>query len=126
MSFKNIEIIRTSGGVTLDFSDESVDVVLLYDVLHYLEKIERVTLYGDVFRILKQHGFLSVYPKHVLNDSPLNAFDQLHLDDVKREIKASGFRFHKKYCYEISHDDFLNQGCVFNFIKGFYSIPDIG
>ena len=69
MSFQNIEIIRTSGGITLDFSDESVDVVLLYDVLHYLEKTERVTLYGD---------------------------------------------------------DFLNQGCVFNFIKGFYSIPEIG
>jgi hypothetical protein len=92
-------------------------VVFLYDVLHYIQLIEREKLYSEVFRILRQNGFLSVYPKHVREDSPANEFEQLCLEDVKQEIQDSTFIFQEKYCGMISHDDFLNRGCVFNFSK---------
>jgi ubiquinone/menaquinone biosynthesis C-methylase UbiE len=118
LNLKNVKIVRTNGGVTLDFKDETIDVVLLYDVLHYLREIEREKLYREVLRVLHQDGFLSVYPKHVIEDSPLDQLRELHLDDVKQEIQDSNFRFQKKYCDTISHDDFLNQGCVLNFIRG--------
>ena len=114
---KNIKVIRTNGVTALDFKDESIDVVFLYDVLHYLKVIERHKLYCEVFRILRQDGFLSVYPKHVREDSPADEFEQLCLEDVKQEILDSVFLFKEKYCGMISHDDFLNQGCVFNFTK---------
>lgn len=92
-------------------------MVLLYDVLHYLKVLEREKLYSEVFYILRQNGILSVYPKHVLEDSPSYEFDQVHLDDVKQEIMDMNFRFQEKYCDTISHDNFLNQGCVLNFRK---------
>lgn len=117
LNLKNVKIVRTSGGATLDFNDETIDVVLLFDVLHYLKKVERKKLYREIHRVLKQDGFLSVYPKHVIEDAPLDQFKQLQLDDVKREIQNLNFNFQEKICETISHDDVLNQGCVFNFVK---------
>ena len=117
LNLKNVKIVRTSGDVTLDFKDETMDVVLLFDVLHYLKKVERKKLYSEIHRVLKQDGFLSVYPKHVIEDSPLDQFEELQLDDVRKEIQDLNFDFQEKNCNTISHDDFLNQGCVFNFIK---------
>ena len=100
-----------------DLEDGSIDVVLLYDVLHYFKESERKKLYCEVFRILRQNGLLSVYPKHVLEDSPVDKFERLCLEEMKQEILDSSFIFKEKYCGMISHDDFLNQGYVFNFTK---------
>lgn len=117
MGLKNIKIIKNSGEMTLDLENAFIDVVLLYDVLHYFKSYERKILYNEVYRILKPDGLLSVYPKHVLEDVPLNEFRNLHLDYVKREIQNSGFFLKKKVCGKISHDNNLNQGCVFDFKK---------
>ena len=115
LDLHNIKTIRTSGKAKLHLGDESIDVILLYDVLHYLNKIERKSLYEEIFRILRYTGFLSVYPKHVLNDMPMGELKELTLNDVKIEIQNSGFFFTKKLCDEISHNNGLNQGCILNF-----------
>jgi len=115
---KNIKIIRTSGRTKLPLENKAIDVVLLYDVLHYFEKRVRKKLYQETFRLLTQDGLLSVYPKHTLEDDPLQQFKELNLDDIKREVEDSGFHFEEKHCGIISHDDGLNQGCVLNFRKG--------
>lgn len=117
LHLRNLKIVPTKDGVALDFEDGSVDVVLLYDVLHYLQRAERETLYRETHRILTADGFVSVYPKHVIEDSPLETFRDLHLSDVKREIQAQRFALCEEHCGSISHDDFLNRGCVYNFTK---------
>jgi len=117
-NLKNIRAINTSGQIQIDLENDSIDVVLFYDVLHYHEKEEREKLYQEAFRVLKQDGLLSVYPKHTLEDEPIQQFKELNLNDVKREIEDSDFHFEEKHCGIISHDDGLNQGCVLNFRKG--------
>jgi len=116
-NLKNVRIIKASDRIELDFESGSIDVVFFYDVLHYLGKNDRKKLYQESFRVLKQNGFLSVYPKHTLEDGPIQEFRSLSLSDVKREIKASNFVFERRFCGLISHDDGLNQGCVLNFSK---------
>ena len=116
-NLKNVKIIKTSGQTMLDFESESIEVVLFYDVLHYFEKHNRERLYQEVRRVMKQDGFLSVYPKHTLEDEPIQEFRRLGLSDVKQEIEGSNFVFERKHCSLISHDDGLNQGCVLNFRK---------
>jgi len=113
----NIRIVKTSGQMKLPLESETVDAVLFYDVLHYLGERDRKRLYHEAFRLLKQDGLLSVYPKHILEDEPIQQFKELNLNDVKREIEDSNFYFEHKYCGIISHDDGLNQGCVLNFRK---------
>ncbi len=116
-SLTNIKIIKTSGRMKLPLEDGEVDVILLYDVLHYLREDKRKKLYHEAFHLLKQDGLLSVYPKHTLEDGPIQEFRGLSLSDVKREIEDSNFVFEHKCCGLISHDDGLNQGCVLNFSK---------
>ncbi len=113
----NIKIIKTSGRMRLPLESGTVDVVLFYDVLHYLGKSDRKKLYQEAFRLLKQDGLLSVYPKHTLEDNPIQEFRRLSLSDVKEEIEDSKFIFEHEFCGLISHDDGLNQGCVLNFRK---------
>ena len=114
---KNIRIIKTSGQTKLPLEDGTIDIVLLYDVLHYLGKNSRKRLYQEASRILKQDGFLSVYPKHTLEDNPLREFSSLSVSDVKQEIEGSGFAFNRQFCGLISHDNSLSRGCILNFSK---------
>jgi len=115
LSLENIRTINTSGRVRIDLENDSVDVVLFYDVLHYYEKKEREKLYAEAHRVLKQDGLFSVYPKHTLEDEPIMEFRNLSLGEVKQEIQNSNFLFGKKHCGLISHDNGLNKGCVLNF-----------
>jgi ubiquinone/menaquinone biosynthesis C-methylase UbiE len=116
-NLKNIKVMKASGQIKLGFESESIDIVLFYDVLHYFGKEDRKKLYQEAFRVLKQDGLLSAYPKHTLKDDPIRQFRELNLNDVKQEIEDSDFYFEEKYCGIISHDDSLNQGCVWNFRK---------
>jgi len=124
LNLKNIRTINSSGQIQIDLENDSTDVVLFYDVLHYHEKKDREKLYAEAYRALKQDGLFSVYPKHTLEDNPIMEFQNLSLSEIKQEIQNSKFVFGKKYCGLISHDDGLNQGCVLNFRK-IGSVSDI-
>jgi len=113
----NIRIMKTSGQMQLALKDECIDVVLLYDVLHYSRKNERTELYKEIFRVLEQGGLLSVYPKHTAQDDPLMELQHLNVSDIRQEIQDSGFAFNRKYFATISHDNGLNKGCILNFRK---------
>jgi len=117
LNLKNIRTINSSGQIQIDLESDSADVVLFYDVLHYHEKKDREKLYTEAYRVLKQKGLFSVYPKHTLEDKPIMEFQNMSLGTIKQEIQNSNFVFEKKYCGLISHDDGLNRGCVFNFRK---------
>ncbi|MFC2007031.1 class I SAM-dependent methyltransferase [Chloroflexota bacterium] len=85
----NIEIMKTAGELEVNLGDASVDVVLLYDVLHSprasLGADDRKELLNEVHRILKPDGFLSVYPMHA------------DLKEVKEEIESSSFYLENEY-----------------------------
>lgn len=117
LNLKNIRAIKTSGQVQIDLENDSIDVVLFYDVLHYHEKEKREKLYRQAYRVLKQDGLFSVYPKHTSEDNPIMEFQNLSLGEIKQEIQNSNFVFEKKHCGLISHDDGFNKGCILNFRK---------
>ncbi|MFZ2147510.1 MAG: class I SAM-dependent methyltransferase [Sedimentisphaerales bacterium] len=113
----NIRVTKTSAQTKLSLESRVIDVVLLYDVLHYFGTNERTKLYHEAFRVLKQGGLLSVYPKHSAEDNPMMELQHIRSADVRREILSSGFQFERRYCGIMSHDDGLNKGCVLNFRK---------
>jgi len=89
-NLKNIKIIKTSTQITLDFESESISVVLFYDVLHYFEKHDREKLYQHAWHVLKQNGLLSVYPKHILEDEPIQEFRKLLTFSYLKERTCDG------------------------------------
>ena len=117
LGLTNITTIKTDGELHFRFRNDFFGFVLVYDVLHYLEKEERKTLYKELRRIMKPDSLLSVYPKHSVEDFPLDEFAGMEAGDIKKEILSSGFFFQRRYCDVISHNNDLNQGCVLSFIK---------
>jgi ubiquinone/menaquinone biosynthesis C-methylase UbiE len=111
---KNIERMETSGELKIDLDDESVDVVLLYDILHYYyfpKAGHRRRLLREVYRILKPGALLSVYPTH------LESYMHPKLEDVEREIKDAHFRLERECSARVIHEETLEKGLVLNFRK---------
>ena len=105
---KNIEIIKTSGQLKIGLKDESLNMVLLYDVIHnsYFPGMEeRKELLDEVQRILKKDGIVSLYPKHAI------------AGDIKKEVENARFSFARKFQTVLLHDSCLTKDYIFNFSK---------
>jgi len=104
---ENIRIMETSGELKIPLKERSVDVVLLYDILHsyYFSLSERRKLLKEVYRVLKPDGLLSVYPEH------------MELKEITQEIGKTNFHFEKKYLKTLIHEDRCERAHVLNFRK---------
>lgn len=115
---KNIAPMHSqSAKLKISLKDESVDVVLLYDILHYMDITERNKIYNESYRVLKTDAILSVYPKHNKLDEPLWNLSDMQLEDVIKEIESVKFHFEGKFYKKLIHDDSYNMGYILNFTK---------
>jgi len=116
IGLKNIIRLDASHEPRIGLDDKSVDVVLLYDVLHYYyfpKEEDRRQLLRRLYRILRANGLLSLYPTHLQSNVEPN------LGDVRKEIEEAGFYQEREYSGMVMvHDDNLEQGCIINFRKG--------
>ncbi|MCK4859468.1 MAG: class I SAM-dependent methyltransferase [Candidatus Omnitrophica bacterium] len=110
-AISNIEIINEDSRVPLE--NESVDIALCYDVIHY-EKNRKI-IYNEVYRLLKPTGFLSVYPKHCKEDQPLMELANINLKSIVNEINEAGFILEHKFSKWLLHNDYYNEGYILNF-----------
>jgi len=115
---KNIIPIHTKSEESkINLESESIDAVLLYDVLHYMEALERKKIYEEIYRILKTGGILSVYPKHRKSDEPLWNLSDMKLDDIIEEINSRHFYLQRKFYKKLLHNGNYNTGYILNFRK---------
>ncbi len=112
---ENIVLVRTNGSLETGLENNSVDAALAYDVLHLINN--RKKLYREIHRVLQKNGLFSVYPKHNKLDQPEQGLKKVGPKEIIKEIEAHNFYFEEERCGLISHDDFLNKGCVLNFRK---------
>jgi ubiquinone/menaquinone biosynthesis C-methylase UbiE len=107
---RNTRRMETSGESVIDLADESVDVVLLFDVFHsfYFPQVDdRKKLLGEVHRIMKPSGFLSI-----------SVWSNLMEPGADDEIKNAHFRLEKDISQTLSHDNKdLGTRSVLNFRK---------
>jgi len=112
---KNIERIDTSGDSKVNLADNFVDVVLLFDVLHYYyfpRAEDRRQLLSEIYRVLRPNAVLSLYPTH------LQSFMEPKLENVKREIYEANFYLESEYSgMLLTHGNSLEKGQVLNFRK---------
>ena len=67
-NLRNIKTIRSN--LDTGLAEESVDLVLLYDVLHMVS--DQQGLLGEMHRVLKPGGRLSILPDHMTEDELLS------------------------------------------------------
>jgi len=121
----NIECIDTGGEVSVPIADETVDVVLLYDVIHLIgweegeqdagrrsTAVDRRRLLTEMHRVVRPGGLLSVYMQHL--DTHTDATSE---DEIRSEIEAAGFRYLADVHHDLIHDDNRVRGHVVNFTR---------
>ena len=106
---RNITRMDTSGEVRIELRDESVDVVLLFDVFHsyyFPQTDDRRNLLNEIHRIMKPSAFISVWPKHMESEA-------------KGEIEEASFYLEREYSETLIHDNKDSErGQILNFRKG--------
>lgn len=112
-SWRNIKVIQTdlAGDDPTPIASESIDFVLLYDVLHrgYMpEKAERLNMLKHVHHMIKPGGVLSCFPTH------LKKFG-FTFEALLGEIADSGFSLVDESRPRLVHDGKLVRGRVFHF-----------
>lgn len=112
----NIEFIHVPEDGKLPLRVGSIDIVLLYDVLHrgYLpEAAQRKQVLENIHRVLKPGGLLSFYPTHTGKYG-------LSIEESIREVQNAGFNLHGESRRKLVHDDKLVRGRIFTFerLKG--------
>ena len=112
---ENIVTMTSSGEFKIHLQSNSVDAVLLYDILHYLCLEERRELYNEVYRVLKIDGLLSIYPKHHKSDEPLWELSNIALESIIKEIEDANFCFKSKNIKKLIHDNNYDKGYILNF-----------
>ena len=108
VGIENIERIDTEGETRIELAANSVDAVLVFDVLHYYyfpQVEDRRRLLDEIHRVAKNDALILVYPKHM----GANA---------REEIERANFCFENEYSGTLVHDGRdLEQGQVLIFTK---------
>jgi len=92
---KNIERMDTSEELRIDLTDDSVDVVLLFDVFHsyyFPQADDRRRLLNEIYSIMKPFAFISLWPKHMESEA-------------KDEIERANFYLESEYSGTLIHDN---------------------
>lgn len=108
---KNIEIIKTSGEIEFPLSDESMDVVLMYDILHLLDDDERNKLFMEASRVLIKGGFVSYHATHRGGNEHFN------LDKIHNKMKANGLYFNAEFKRPMFHWAWIEDSLILNYLK---------
>ena len=87
-SLGNMVRMETSGKLEIELTDESVDVVLLFDVFHsfyFPQADDRRRLLGEIYRVMKSSAFLSI-----------SVWPNLIEPESEDEINNANFRLEKE------------------------------
>ena len=87
----NIEtVLCRSSDVTTSLRDESIDAILVYDVMHEIDDAEG--LFRELHRVLRQDGFLSIFPMHIGTEKMHGIMDKCDLFRFRDRYGAPGYQ----------------------------------
>jgi ubiquinone/menaquinone biosynthesis C-methylase UbiE len=110
---ENLTTLHAPEGERVRLRPRSVDVVLLYDVLHrgyFPEDHQRAGALRAIRRALKPQGLLSCYPTHLRKYG-------MTFERVLREVRGAGFSLVGERRTILIHDGSRTRGRVFSFVK---------
>ncbi len=87
----NIEtVLSDSSKPSIDLPDKSVDIILVYDVMHEID--DRRGLLQELSRVLKGDGILSVFPMHMGTENFIDVIRAHGLFCLRNHYGPPGFK----------------------------------
>jgi len=113
INITNIEIMEYEFISTIPLPENSIDVVLLYDIFWYfhLGDDRLPDLLEETRRLLKPDGLVSVYPEHI---------DERRLCEV---IKSKNYILRDKAELKILHEGCFKKDCIYNYMPEHVNHP---
>jgi len=121
----NIQRVDTAGTLSLPLGDTSVDVVLVYDVLHLVgpsrqagKPVNRSTvtdrrrLLKELHRVLRPAGLVSAYCPHLATHTDVESEN-----DIADEFRAEGFALQRSFRAKLRHNGNIVEGQTLDFVK---------
>ena len=110
-NIRNIKIIKTSKKISIPLNSNSLDIVLMYDVYHLLDKDDCIKLLDEIYRVLKNnYGILSYFATHIGSYG-------IQLKKVQEQIKKAGFELKEQFKRPMSHWSWIEEGIIFKYKK---------
>lgn len=109
LKLKNIEVIETSGEITIPVEDNQADFLLVYDIMHLIEEDERKLLIKEASRVLKMKGKISYHATHV--DGKNDEF----ILEIHELMKDQGFSLIDTFQKPMFHWSWIQDSWVFNY-----------
>jgi ubiquinone/menaquinone biosynthesis C-methylase UbiE len=111
----NIDVQSGDKEGNLNFRDESLDMVMYYDLLHGGDGSHKRKLLNEASRVLKKGGILSVLPFHLSNFRDNEGKKKKYTySSLSKEVEAYGFEENQAYtlmglhfekCHSLYHMD---------------------
>lgn len=114
-SLRQVHALRADIVRGVPLAGRCADLVMVYDVLQLLHETERSRLYGEIGRVLKAAGVLSVHVRHLSADPLARLLRGRSPDDIRREVAGHGFRFGGEYRGRLWHGGGLVDSVALSF-----------
>jgi len=85
-----VTVLSDSSKLSIDLPDESVDIILVYDVMHEIDN--RRGLLQELHRVLKGDGILSVFPMHMGTENFIDVMREYGLFCLRNRYGPQGFK----------------------------------
>jgi SAM-dependent methyltransferase len=85
-----IAVLSDSSKLEIDLPDKSIDVILVYDVMHEIK--DQNKLLRELHRVLKDDGILSVFPMHMGTDKFMDVMRECGLFCLRNIYEPPGFK----------------------------------
>jgi ubiquinone/menaquinone biosynthesis C-methylase UbiE len=114
-NLRNVVIIKISAGGKLPLGDSTVDIAMLFDVLHsyyFPTRDGRIAVLREIRRVLICNGYLLFYP----GDPELAGLHK-EVEELLNEITYMGFKLEKVFIEHLVHENMLVLGHIYRFLK---------
>jgi SAM-dependent methyltransferase len=85
-----VTMLMERSGTGINVKDGTLDVVLVYDVMHEIE--DRMGLLSELHRIIKPGGLLSVFPMHMGTGKLQDLMKDCRLFSYRNKLSPAGYR----------------------------------
>ena len=85
-----VAVLSDSSKPTIDLTDKSVDIILVYDVMHEIDN--QRGLLQELHRVLRGDGVLSVFPMHMGTENFIDVMREYGLFCLRSRYGPPGFK----------------------------------